>query len=290
MPKPSSTSLIPVIIIISIIAGGLYFLFKPQTDIIRQSDNTPSTQQVEVAHHQTPARTQQEPVPVNDEPSTSEPAQYRRAPMEVVAVDPCLESIKKMDLFFLYLDSQDYIKGYQFPNGSKEFISSMVNKALAHPPHHDSVKNVAAPLKTGHHLYRTIGGQELLILAKILINEPDQLETISENFYNWSLMAGQCPNRTYAIRPQLGQLYQYALFFLDSADGQSYINRRDSLTSLLTRYYTLGIIKEAQIHHIDRYNIDLSPHVLSLITDIESTDLLEKKTTYLKTLYSMRDE
>lgn len=287
MAKPSSTSLIPVLIIVSIIAGGLYFLFKPQPDIIRQPDRTPPTQQNKNIHHEAQVDTPQKPA--NDEARNTAQTQYRRAPMEVVVADPCLETIKKLDSFFLYLDSQDYIQGYQFPNGSKEFISSMANIALSHPPQYESEKSIINQVKTGTYLYRTIGAQNLVILSKILINEPDQLETVFENFYSWSFMAGQCPNRTYSIRPQLDQLYQYALFFIDTQDGQRYVTRRDSLTNLLTRYYALKIIKEAQTNHIDKYNIDITPHVLSLITDMESSDLLEKKTTYLKTLYSLRD-
>lgn len=288
MAKPTSASLIPVLIIVSIIAGGLYVLFKPQPDIIRQPDRTPSTQQDKKIQHETQLDTQ--PDPASNEAGPTTQTQYRRAPMEVVVVDPCLEAIKKLDIFFLYLDSQDYIKEYQFPNGSKEFISSMVNIGLSRPPRYESEKSIVTQIKTGTYLYQTIGAQNLLILAKILINEPDQLEAVFENFYSWSFMAGQCPNRTYSIRPQLGQLYQYALFFIDTQDGQRYVTRRDSLTNLLTRYYALKIIKEAQTNHIDKYNIDLTPHVLSLITDMESSDLLEKKTTYLTTLYSLRDE
>ncbi len=210
--------------------------------------------------------------------------------MEATISDPCLDTIKQLDSFFLYLDTQDYIKEYQFPNGSKDFVASMTNKALSHPPVFSMNQSISSQAKTGAYLYRTIGGQNLLILAKILISEPDHLENIFETFYTWSLMAGQCQNRTYAIRPQLDQLYQYAIFFIDSLDGKNYVNRRESTTGLLTRFYSLQIIKEAQVNHIDKYNTNLAPHILSLITDIESTDLLEKKTTYLKQLYSLRDK
>lgn len=288
MQKPSVSTSIPIIIIISIIAGGLYFLFKPQDDSIREIHSsqltTPeSTQQIVTAPS---TSTEVSTLQDNTQP---QPEDYRRAPMVVTITDPCLEAIKELDSFFIYLDTQDYIREYQFPTGSKDFVASMVNKALSHPPAPNVKKDIINQVKTGAHLYRVLGGQNLLILAKILINEPDQLENIFGSFFDWSLMAGQCPNRTYAIRPQLNQLYDYARFFIDSEGGRSYISRRDTMTGLLTRFYAVQVIKEAQTHHIDKYNTELTPHITSLITDIESSDLLEKKETYLKKLYSFRD-
>lgn len=285
MQKPSVSTIIPVLIIFSVIAGGLYFLFKPQNDSIRQvvQPEKPLAQQVELANPQ-----QIQPQPENITKSKDgDPGLYRKAPMKVSITDPCLETIKQLDAFFLYLDEQDYIKEYQFPDGSKDFVASVINKALSHPPKPKSNKTA---LNQGAYLYRTIGGQNLLILAKILTNEPDRLENIFDHFYTWSLQTGQCPNRTYAIRPQLDQLYNYALFFIDSKDGQNYIARRDAMTGLLTRFYAVQVIKEAQNAHIDKYNTDLAPHITALITDIESIDILAQKETYLKRLYILRGE
>ena len=288
MQKPSVSTSIPVIIIISIIAGGLYFLFRPQNDTSGEQHPKP------LATHKIAKEINTEPDPQavkltpNDQPQPSS-ENYRQAPMEITSTDPCLKTIKQLDSFFIYLDSQDYIQEYQFPTGSKDFIASMVNKALNYPPAYDVKKDSISNIQTGAHLYHVIGRQNLLILAKILINEPDQLENIFANFYNWSLINGQCPNRTYTIRPQLNQLYEYACFFIDSKDGGNYINRRDTVTGLLTRFYAIRIIEEAQAHHIDKYTMELAAPIASLITDIESSDLLAQKTAYLKTLYSYRD-
>ena len=290
MHKPSISTLIPVLIIISIIMGGLYFLFKPQTDAIRQIIPPKSTATVKTENVSTdtpPAQTNQT---VQNKDNKTDSSQYRKAPTVIIPIDPCLETIKDLDHFFLYLDTQDYIKEYQFPNGSKDFISSMINKALSHPPLQPTDKNLANQAQTGIHLYRILGRQNLLILAKILVNEPDHLETVFENFYNWTLMADECPTRTYIIRPQLKQLYQYALFFIDSDNGKSYVNRRDTLTGLLTRFYALQIIKEAQTQNIDTYNTDLTSPIASLITDIKATDVLEKKETYLKVIHFLNKE
>lgn len=283
MQKPTLSTIIPVLIILSVITGGLYFLFKPQADIIRQA--TPA-----ISPKEEPAPLAQNEQHPETTDSYKEPDQmlYRKAPMEAVITDPCLEAIKELDQFFIYLDKQDYIKEYQFPDGSKDFVASMVNQALSHPPAYQAEKNITSTLKTGAHLYRVIGGQNLVILATILESEPDHLESIFTSFYNWSDMAGQCPDRTYAIRPQLDKLYSYALFFIDSKDGTSYVNRRDTATGLLTRLYALKIIKKAQANHIDKYDVDTAPHINALITDIESSNLLERKATYLKTLYSFR--
>lgn len=287
MQKPSAASFIPVLIIVSIIAGGLYFLFKPQNDSIRQTPLSVLTQadQPEISNRTAPL---QEPEENSASENDSDTGLYRKAPMDAIIADPCLDTIKELDTFFVYLDSQDYIKDYQFPAGSKDFVASVVNKALSHPPTPKDTKGVINQVKTGAYLYQIIGGQNLLILAKILENEPDRLENIFASFYNWSQLTGQCPNRTYAIRPQLDQLYRYALFFSDSTDGQHYLSRRDTTTSLLTRFYAVQILKEAQTSHIDQYNTDLMPHITSLITDIESTDLLAEKETYLQTLYTLR--
>jgi hypothetical protein len=286
MQKPTLSTIIPVLIILSVIVGGLYFLFKPQADVIRQ------TAPAIAPKAEPPHLTQNEQQTADTADSHQEPGQtlYRKAPMEAVITDPCLETIRELDQFFTYLDKQDYIKEYQFPDGSKDFVASMVNQALSNPPVYQAEKNMTSTLKTGAHLYQVIGAQNLVILATILENEPDHLENIFASFYDWSEMAGQCPDRTYAIRPQLDKLYSYALFFIDSKDGTSYVNRRDTATGLLTRFYALKIIRKAQANHIDKYNVDTTPHINALITDIESSNLLERKAAYLKTLYLFRDQ
>jgi hypothetical protein len=289
MQKPSTSTLIPVLIIISIITGGLYFLFKPQDDTIRQPEPPESKTELKTKTDAVNPPTGQTEQVLNNKENQTDSNQYRQAPIKTTPTDPCLETIKNLDSFFLYLDTQEYIKEYQFPNGSKDFISGMINKALSHPPLHPTDKSLSSQTQAGISLYHILGHQNLLILARILINEPDHLETVFENFYNWTIIADQCPARTYAINPQFIQLYQYALFFMDSDDGRSYVNRRDTITGLLTRFYALQIIKEAQIRNIDQNNTDLTSHINSLVADIKSSNVLENKETYLKVLYSLNE-
>ena len=293
MPKiKSSTPWLPLYIALALglVALVAFFYFsRPGTQAI--SPGSQAGPAVRKEHIQQQAL---EPLPEENQLPSSEPKppeQYRQAPMEASLEDPCLDIIKKLDRFFIYLDEQDYIQAYRFPQGSKEYLASLAQKALASPPAPMGPEpSTLERLANQAHLFRTLGSQNLVILRAIIAQEPDRLEDLFSDFYSWHTMSSKCQHRLYTINPELSALYSYALFFLHSPGGQAYLARRAPTVRLLTSYYSLLIVQQARTMGLDQSGFDATAIIGKLISEIESSTELVHSQTYLTTLYKLREE
>lgn len=291
--KPSSTPILPVVIIVAVILGGLFFLFKPQKEI----PVTPASPQQE--HVSLPSVDNTEEYPEKsvdgiDRANSSHAEQQpllRQAPMQATLTNTCLESTQRLDHFFAYLDDQEYILQYQFPHGSKEMISGLINTLLESPPViNDKSLNSADIISNAAHIYRTLGTQNLTFLLKIINSEADIIEETSGSFYEWFNLSPMCLNHAYPLRPGLENLYEYAAFFLQTTGGRAYLNRREGNLRLLAQYYSILIINQADQQGLNKYKSNLAPLVPHLIGEIEESDDLAGKNDYLAALYDLREQ
>ncbi|PLX48730.1 MAG: hypothetical protein C0613_09965 [Desulfobulbaceae bacterium] len=202
--------------------------------------------------------------------------------------DPCREKTARLDEFFSYLDEQEYIEGYQFPEGSKKMLSTLANDLLASPPplNNDRLNGVDKA-RNAAHIYRVVGGQNLFFLLKIIDNERDLLEEVAADFYQWFTISDQCRGHSYPLRPSLEELYEYASFFLHSTGGQAYLARREPSLALLCRFYSIVIIHEAEKNGLNSHQIDLSPYLFAITNEMKETEDLAQKQRYLTTLHAI---
>lgn len=293
MPKKQfSTPLLPIIIILVVIAGGIFFLFKPRQEIPvtpatppQQEAPTLSGNPDDAANPADSALDQSLPTPVD------QGNLLRQAPITASLINPCSEASRKLDLFFAYLDEQEYIQKYQFPYDSKELLSTLINSLLDAPPVINGKPLTDADLlRNTAHIYRTLGPQNLTILAKIMEHEADLMEETCDSFQHWFTISGQCLDHPYPLRPSLEKLYEYAAFFLETTGGQAYLNRRPGNLRLLGRYYSLLTIHQAQLQGLNTYNIKLAPLLPLLISEIEASGELADKNRYLAALYDIHEQ
>lgn len=294
MPKKqSSTPVLAIVIIFAVIAGGLFFLFRPQQEIpvtsesARQEKNLPqSADKTSTSSIATKSENRQSvPGPEEQQPL------LRQAPMEAILTNPCLEATASLDLFFGYLDEQEYIQKYQFPQSSKEIVSNLINILLESPPPiNGEPLNSTDIIRNSAHIYRTLGTQNLTLLLKIIDNEADLMEETCGSFHQWINISTQCLNHTYPLRPTLDKLYEYAAFFLQTTGGKAYLARRESSLRLLAQYYSVLIIHQAGQRGLNKYDINLTPLLPHLIGELEESDELAGKTSYLTFLYDIREQ
>lgn len=290
MPKKQSApAILPILIILAVIGGGLYFLFKPQPEtVVRQAPSFDQNQTIE--RKKTPQRAQrpvEQDTPADTTPS-DETGTLRQAPMVATLKDPCREQTAKLDEFFSYLDEQEYVESYQFPEGSKKMISTLVNDLLASPPSLNSSRfNGVDTARNAAHIYRVVGGQNIFFLLKIIDNERDLLEEVAADFYQWFKISDQCRGHSYPLRPNLAELYEYASFFLHSAGGQAYLARREPSLALLCRFYSIVIIHQAEKNGLNSHRIDLSPYLFAITNEMKETEDLAMKQRYLTTLHAI---
>ncbi len=294
MPKkPSSTPLLPIIIILAVIASGLFFLFEPQKEapappVSPKQENTlqSPTEKVKTSPKSFSVE--------NNAPSPSPDDQeirLRLAPMEAMVTNPCLETTQRLDLFFAYLDEQEYIEKYQFSHGSKEMISSLINTLLESPPViNGKGLNNADIIRNSAHIYRTLGAQNLTILLKIIVNEADLMEETCRHFHAWLTISRQCLNHSYPLRPSLENLYEYASFILETTGGKAYLARRQGSLRLLAQHYSVLIVHQAEQQGLNKYNINLASLLPDLIGNMEESEELAEKNSYLASLYDIREQ
>ncbi len=211
--------------------------------------------------------------------------------MEAALTNPCLEATQRLDLFFSYLDEQEYIQKYQFPRVSKGMISSLINTLLASPPViNGTALSDTDLIRNSAHIYRTLGKQNLTLLLKISENEADLMEETCGSFNEWFSISSQCLNHSYPLRPSLENLYEYASFFLETTGGRAYLTRRQSSLRLLAQYYSVVIVHQADLQGLNKYHIKLSSFLAHLIGEIEESDELAGKDIYLTSLYDIREQ
>ena len=127
-------------------------------------------------------------------------------------------------------------------------------------------------------------------MLKIIGNEPDLLEDTCSSFYEWVRISPQCLNHSYPLRPSLEDLYEYAVFFMETTGGKKYLARRESSLRLLVQYYSILIIHQAEQQGLNKYAFNLTNPLTTLIAEMEESDELAGKNSYLVSLFNLREQ
>lgn len=151
----------------------------------------------------------------------------------------------------------------------------------------DEMKDPYVLIKNVAHFYRALGKRNINIIREILIRESEILEPTAALFYEWCLSKDRC-KATMGGQPSLEVMYEYAVFFLNSLAGKSYLLRRDSKVRILTIYYCILILDQANQQVINRYGLDIRPLIDASAYDIRNQRGLVAQKQYLDTLEDMR--
>jgi len=200
----------------------------------------------------------------------------------------CPEMQREMRDFFSYLDQRPYVQEAHLEKGAAGRYEQIVNALSRNPPlvleemkdHYSLVRNVA-------HFYRVLGKQNLFLIRKILAEESEVVEPVGALFYDWIAAADRCKGDT-LCGPPPNVTYEYAAFFLNTLAGKSYLLRRDSKVRILTTYYAILTLDQANRETRNRYGIDIRPFIDHAIQDIRSQQGLIFKKRYLDTLEGLK--
>lgn len=234
--------------------------------------------------------TPQNPAPVADSLTTAATPEVAVAPpvkLETAPTPPpCQKVTEDLLLFFKQLDSQEYIKAYTQTAPVQKSLTDIVAKLLNNPPVNEKeTADILTVLKNAAHLFRVLGIKDLSLLREIITNEHSSLEQQLATLYAWSTMEKECiHNAPFQMQLPLAKTYEYAAFFLNTLGGQAYLSRRDPTLRVLTKYYSLLILNQANQQSINKYNLDLSYHLKAVTREITNSDFLEDQAHYLDTL------
>lgn len=249
----------------------------------------PSTQQPAAQNPLPPITPTADSTPISVAPETAAPKPPPQAETPR-AYPACQEVTDDLLLFFNQLDSQEYIKAYTAKEPIQKTLTNIIAKLLDNPPVNEKeTADLLTVLKNAAHLFRILGIKDLSLLREIITNERSSLEQQLAALYTWSTLGKECKtNAPLQIRLPLAKTYEYAAFFLNTLGGQSYLSRRDPTLRILTRYYSVLILDQANQQAINTYKLDLAYHLKSVIRDITDSDFLENQASYLDTLKKIK--
>ena len=186
--------------------------------------------------------------------------------------------------FFSYLDQQDYVAVYDFEGGTYYEFRQAVNLISAKSPTvTGETDNLFRLMANMAYFYRILGKERIGLVKDVLNHESEIIEPVMGTFYKWFTLPNSSRSKLQG-RPPFKVLYEISGFFLNTLAGQSYLVRRDPKVRILTRYYSVLILDEANDKKLNRYGIDIRPHIKSLDKEIKTTVGLADRKTYLTQL------
>ena len=184
--------------------------------------------------------------------------------------------------FFGYLDSKGYAARRGMDGSSREMFERVLQKLDdKRPLVSGENQNLFALMRNITFFYRALGKDTLLAINDIIEAEAAIMEPVMALFYEWIN-----PWQSQATGPAVSRemMYGYAGFFLQSMGGRSYLFRREPGIRMLTLYYSLLVLDQANQDGLNAEGIDIGPPVAALIREIRYSRRLSERQHYLKTL------
>ncbi|MGD2037881.1 MAG: hypothetical protein PVH28_08365 [Desulfobacterales bacterium] len=191
--------------------------------------------------------------------------------------------------FFTYLDEQDYVQAYQLKGGTYQQFLSGLKKMSASPPRiTDETASLYNLYRNMAHFFRVLGKKRVNLTRDVLQNEGEILESAMQTLYLWA--TDETADREKTNQPTLKTLYTYSAFFLNTLAGKSYLLRRNSKIRLLTTYYSVLILDQANDQELNPAGIDIRPHIEHLRSDLQSQLGFINQKKYLTQLQQLADK
>jgi hypothetical protein len=201
-----------------------------------------------------------------------------------------LEEIERqINSFFTYLDQQQYVKGYKSVYGTQRQFHQIFEIITVNPPvvprETDSIHDV---LKNFFYFYRILSKERIILIKDILTNESDIIEPLMHTFYRWFRASNNQNSESELPQLSIEQIYIYACFFLETFGGRNYLFRRDPKVRILTSYYCVRIIDQANIEGVNSNGIDIRPHLELVFKDLTDQIGFIFKNQYFMELEKLR--
>jgi hypothetical protein len=183
---------------------------------------------------------------------------------------------------FGYLDSKGYAARRGVDGSSRELFARVLQKLDdTRPLVSGENQNLFALMRNITFFYRVLGKDTLLVINDIIEAEVGIMEPVTALFYEW-LNPWQPQASGPAVTREM--MYDYAGFFLQSMGGRSYMFRREPGIRMLTLYYSLLVLDQANRDGLNSEGIDIGPSIEVLIREIRYSRRLSERQQYLTKL------
>ena len=182
--------------------------------------------------------------------------------------DYCTKIENNIGEFFRYLDQKKYVQKLTLKTNTYNRFKRMLTRLAARPPiPAGEGKDPKILIQNMYHFFRILGHKDVRLIREVTKKEKDTMENSMGMFYTWVTLGDRCPDPE-GLRPSMKILYRYAGFFLNSTGGRAYLFRRSVGVRLLTTYYCILIVHEADKKRMNNYGIDILPFITPLREEI----------------------
>ncbi|MFP3870942.1 MAG: hypothetical protein ACLFVT_08720 [Syntrophobacteria bacterium] len=200
----------------------------------------------------------------------------------------CQQLEESLRAFCLYLDSA---KTFNLPEAYEDtwaFFTDLVATLSRHlPTISGEYYRAEIILENSFYFFRLLGKKKIEPVRDILKYESDLSEPLMGIFYRWLISGSQCDKPPPSL-PALKKMYRYAGFFLNTLGGHSYLCRRDSRIRLLTLYYSILVLHEANLQGVNELGLDVRFFLPLVFNEIKNRDDLLYADEYLQTLSNLQ--
>ncbi len=288
------TALLIVLVLAISLVAALYF----SKNTIFQKISQPAVEQEKKAWEQKTQKLEKEISTLKDEIQKQEPTVPQEklrgifgekpaiAPLQKEV--PCTEYQTQVFNFFSHLDQKGYLKAQGFGESAYDHfirVAAMLEKNR--PIISGETQDLYVLMRNIAYFYRVLGGKNIKLITSIASSEAEIMEPAMQLLYTWINPWDRCSEKE-GIRLSPEALYDYAGFFLNTIAGHSYLARRDLKMRTLIVYYCVLIINSANQQNLNKYGIDIRPHIDLALDDIASQKGLLYQKEYLQTLDEMR--
>jgi len=202
----------------------------------------------------------------------------------------CEDLEQQIKALFIYLDTQDYPIVQKSAHGSYDLFQQMVRKLSENLPMvTGETTDIISLTRNMAHFYKILGKRRIQFVKDVLHNEIDIFESMMGTFFKF-YTSDKCCKKDSRGCPGLGVLYEYAGFFLNTVGGRNYLLRRDSKVRILTTFYSILILDKANDAVLNRYGIDIRPHIKLSMNDVSNQKNLIYPEQYLTELDHLQEK
>lgn len=200
----------------------------------------------------------------------------------------CEELEDALRTFCRYLDAGETFRSQKTHRDSWALFTSILESLERRPPVMSAESyRPSVIVENSFYFFRLLGKEKIDIVRDVIKFESDLAEPLMGIMYYW-LMTGRRCDKLPSPTATLKVMYQYAGFFLNTLGGHSYLYRQDSRIRLLTIYYSILVIHEANMRELNEVGLDLRFFLPLIFQEIQSRNDLLYVEDYLQTLTNLQ--
>jgi hypothetical protein len=200
----------------------------------------------------------------------------------------CVELEQSLRAFCKYLDAGETFRSQKtYRDSWALFTDILATLERKTPTISAETYRPSIILENSYFFFRLLRREKMGIVREVLKYQADLAEPLMGILYHW-LMSGRTCDKVPSSAFNLDIMYRYAGFFLNTLGGHSYLYRRDSRISLLTIYYSILVVHEANSQGFNEVGLDLRFFLPLIFGEIQSRNDLLYAEDYLQTLTDLQ--